>query len=184
MNNTAVFILSAVPEGRLFGLDSQTLISTIIQLINAIILMVVLGFILYKPVRNFLKNRSDKISGQIKSAQDKMADAEQLKAEYEEKFSEIESERLKILEDAEVEAQNNGALIIEDAKAEAIVIRKRAEDAIAAEKQRLKKETAQYIIEVSSLMAEKFVKGSMDSQTESKIFDEAIAELEEMQWLK
>lgn len=45
--------MQVVPDGRVFGLDAQTLISIGIQLFNAIILALALGFILYNPVKEF-----------------------------------------------------------------------------------------------------------------------------------
>ena len=54
-----------MPEERLFGLDSQTLIQIGIQLLNGIILAVALGYILYKPVKEFLHKRSEGIQNKI-----------------------------------------------------------------------------------------------------------------------
>ena len=56
MQNT-LLSAQAASAGRVFALDSQTLIGIAIQLINAVILAVVLGFMLYNPVKDFMRKR-------------------------------------------------------------------------------------------------------------------------------
>lgn len=175
-------LFSAVPDGRVFGLDQQTLISILIQLLNACILAVVLGLILYKPVQQYMKKRTDRIGGQIKDAQSKMSDANKVKAEYEKKLQEIDTQRIKILDAAKADAAKQGKAIIEEARKQAKAIKQHAEESISGERQRLKKETKQHIIEVSALMATKFVSRSIDSETQDKLFEETISELEDAEW--
>jgi F-type H+-transporting ATPase subunit b len=57
--------MQTLPAGRVFGLDTQTLISIGIQLLNAIILALALTFILYKPVKRFLQKRTEMIQKKI-----------------------------------------------------------------------------------------------------------------------
>src|SRR5690554_160094 len=99
-----VFSAQAVPEGRVFGLDLQTLIGIGIQLLNGIILAVALGFILYKPVKEFMQRRTDRIRNNINEAKAAMTKANELIAEYDRKIKEIDKERLAILEAARLKA--------------------------------------------------------------------------------
>ncbi|MGI6161243.1 MAG: hypothetical protein ACOYJD_04355 [Christensenellales bacterium] len=183
MNFDVTILLNAVPDGRVFGLDQQTLISTGIHLLNACILAVALGFILYKPVQEFMRKRSERISGQLDEARNKMVEADALKAGYEKKLREIDAERVKILEAARLTASEKSRRIIDLARSEAADIKQRAEQSAMSERERLKEETRLYIIEASSLMAGKFVEKTIDSDTQDRLFDEAIAELEESAWL-
>ncbi len=168
---------------RVFSLDQQTLFDIAIQLFNACLLAAVLGFVLYKPVQKFLRGRADKISGQLNEARDSMAEAGRTKAEYEKKLREIDTERIRILEAARLEAADQGRHIVEDAKHEASEIRRRAHEGAMAERERLKEETRLHIIEVSSLMAGKLVAHSIDRATQDRLFDETMAQLEEAKWL-
>lgn len=175
-------LLEVAPEGRVFGLDQQTLVDIAIQLFNVLFLAAVLGFLLYKPVRKFLQERTERISSQLSDAEEKKLQADKLKAEYENKLKEIGSERVKILDAARNAAAEKGNRILHEARDEAALIRKRAEDSIALEKERLAKEARLHIIQVSSLMAAKFVKHSIDEATQDRLFEETIAELEEATW--
>jgi F-type H+-transporting ATPase subunit b len=172
----------ALPEGRVFGLDTQTLVSIGIQLFNGIILALVLSFILYKPVKEFMQKRTDRIQGKLDTADSTMAKAKELIAEYDSKIRNIEQERMKILEAARIEAAEESKKIIEEAKVEAQEIKRRTRESISEDKERLKEETRLYIIELSSLIAEKYISRNIDDEIQDKLFEEAIAELEDAQW--
>ncbi|NLF35450.1 MAG: ATP synthase F0 subunit B [Clostridiales bacterium] len=166
----------------MFALDQQTLISVAAQLVNFCLLAVILGLILYKPVQKYMRERTERISGQIEDAQLKMSKAEALKAEYETKLSEITVERAQVLESARLDAAERSRQMLDEARIEASAITERAKESILAEKERLKRETWQHIVEVSSLMAEKVIQRSIDSETHQRLFEEAMAELEELPW--
>lgn len=182
MNFNLAPLLSALPEGRVFALDKQVFLTAAIQLLNAGILTAILGFLLYKPVREYMHKRSAKISEKLSDAQNKTAEAEALKAEYEKKIAEIELERIKILEAARLAAEEKTKEVLAEARAEAETIKKRAEESILQEQQRLRKETRLYIIELSSLIAAKYVEKTLTPEDHARLFDEAVAQLEEAPW--
>jgi actin-like ATPase involved in cell morphogenesis len=124
--------MQVVPDGRVFGLDAQTLISIGIQLFNAIILALALGFILYNPVKDFLRKRSEKIQKQIDDSDAAMMKAKELIAEYEAKIKDIDKERLEILEAARLKASEESKKILQEAKGEEDEIENK-EDEIAEE---------------------------------------------------
>jgi len=175
-------LLQATPVGRVFGLDQQTLISIGIQLINAIILAVALSFILYKPVRNFLQKRIDRIKAQMGRAEDDLVKAGELKAQYEKKLEDIELERAAILESAHQVAAEEGRQIIEKAKEEAFAEKEHASADIRIKRERASEAMRLEMIEIASAMAEKFVAHAMDEETQDRLFAETIAELEDAQW--
>ncbi|NLZ39200.1 MAG: ATP synthase F0 subunit B [Firmicutes bacterium] len=177
-----VYLAQAAPEGRVFGLDFQTLLQIGIQLLNAIILAVALTFILYKPVKEFLRKRTEGIQSKIVEADETMAKANELIVEYEEKLKNIDKEREEILETARLKAAEESKIILEEARREAFEIKKRSLASVAEDKERLKEETRLYIIELASLMAEKFIKQSIDAEIQDKLFEEALAQLEETPW--
>lgn len=178
-----IFLAQAVPDGRVFGLDSQTLIQIGIQLLNAILLAAALGYLLYNPVKEFMQKRTNRIQKQMDDAEAAKARAEELIAEYKQKLSEIDREREEILEAARLRAAEERKAIIAEAKQEALEQKQRVSESIAAQKERLKEEARLYIIEAASLMAEKYIAQTIDDQIQDKLFAEALAQLEEAQWL-
>ncbi len=182
MNPEIVLVLAAVPEGRMFALDQQTLISTIILLANVGILALVLGKLLYKPVQEYMRRRTEKISSQLEEAQNRLAQADALKAEYEAKMQEIAAERARSLEAARIEAAERSRQMMEEAQHEVAVLKQRTAESIQVEKERLKRDSRQHIVEISALMTEKLVRKTIDRETHERLFDEALAELEEAPW--
>ncbi|MGB3971654.1 MAG: ATP synthase F0 subunit B [Limnochordia bacterium] len=182
MLTLTVFLTQAAPEGRLFGLDNQTVIQIAIQLFNAIVLAVALSVILYKPAKEFLRKRSDGIQSKINEAETAAAKANELIAEYERKLKAIDQEREKILEEARVKAYEESKQMLAEARQEASEIKKRAMESMAEEKKRLKEEARLYIIEVAAEMAKKYLAEAIDDAVQERIFEETIAQLEEAQW--
>ncbi|HHU50469.1 MAG TPA: ATP synthase F0 subunit B [Firmicutes bacterium] len=180
----SMFVLAApvAPEGRVFGLDAQTLIGVGIQLLNGIILAVALGFILYKPVKEFMQRRAEGIQSQMDNAEAMMAKANALVAEYERKIKNIDQERLELLEAVRQKAVEESKVILEEARKEAAALRRRSLERVAEDKKRLQEEARLHIIEVASLMAQKYLAQKIDEATEEQLFAEAIAQLEEAQW--
>ncbi|MGI6238964.1 MAG: hypothetical protein ACOYI5_04985 [Christensenellales bacterium] len=177
------FLLTVVPEGRVFGLDQQTFISVAIQLFNACVLAIALSLLLYKPVQSYMRKRAERIRAQFDTAQARITEGEQLKEEYEKKLRAIDTERLHILEDARAAAAERTKHVLDEARHEAAVIKQRAEDGAQAERERLKEDARRHIIEVSAAMAGKFVEASIDGAAQDRLFDETMRELEEATWL-
>ncbi|MCL2486851.1 MAG: F0F1 ATP synthase subunit B [Oscillospiraceae bacterium] len=175
-------MITAVSDGRLFGLDGQMLISAGIQLFNASVLAAALAFILYKPVRKFLQARTEKIKAQLTGAEESRARADELKASYEKKLEGIESERIGVLDSAnELAAQRSGQMIA-DAQEKIAAMKEQAEAEIAARRERADEETRRHIIEVAGALAEKFMSLNIDEDTQNRLFDETIANLEGVSW--
>ena len=175
--------MEAIPAGRLFALDQQMFISIMIQLFNVCVLAAALSYILYRPVSNFIRRRADRIRTQLDHAKEDMIKASKLKAQYEKRLENIELERAEILESARQFADKNSRRILEEAKKEATALRKRATEDIERELERASEDMKLYIIEVSSIIAGKFVADAIDGDTQDRLFAEAIAELENSAWL-
>lgn len=183
LENMIVILTQSMPEGRVFALDGQTLIGIGIQVLNGIILAIALGFILYKPVKRFMQQRTDKIQSKIEDSDSTMAKAKELIVEYESKVKNIDKEYEKVLTEARIKASEERKIIIEEANEEAERIKKRSEDILETEKERIKLETRPYIIELATLMAENYIAQNIDKKEQDRLFDDALAQLEEAQWL-
>lgn len=182
MSSKIILLAQAVPEGRVFGLDSQTLISIGIQLFNGSILAVALAFILYNPVKDFMEKRREKIQKKIDDSDATMFKANELIDEYEAKLKNIDKEGMDILESARLKANDERKIILEDAKKEADEIKKKSLDSIAADKKRFEQESRLYIIELASLMAQRHISQNIKDEDQDRIFEETLAEMEDARW--
>ena len=182
LNHIPLIIPYLAEGGRVFGLDQQTLIQIGINLFNVAVLAFVLSKLLYNPVRNFMRKRSEGIESQLEHAEKESKGATALRLEYERKLKEIDVQKEAILEEArKLAADNRGRMMLE-AKAEADALKARAASEIEAEYARAREEMRQAIIEISALMTEKLVMVSIDSDTQERLFNEAMGELEGATW--
>jgi len=179
LNLLSTFILNGTPDSMpILGLELETFVGMIPNLINFLLLVVVMTWLLYKPVRRILQARADRIEGEMKDAAMSKVAADELKAQYEQKVREIEVERTAILDEARKLANENRDRIVENAKNEAADVKSRAERDIATEKEQIKGAVHQAIIDISTDMAEKLISATIDKNAHDKLFSEAMAELE------
>jgi len=171
-----------VPDGRMFGLDLQTLLQSGVHFINIALLAFILAKLLYRPVLDFMRKRSDRIREQVEQAGSEMARAAELKLQYEQKMKEVERERDDILDEARKLAAETGRQIVAEAKKEADAVRERAAANVEMEWERAETAMRQAIIEVSAAMSEKFVTLAINKETHDRLFDKTMAELEGMTW--
>jgi len=179
----SLFLLSAAPEPRVFGLDQQTLIAIGINLFNVALLAVILSKVLYNPVRNFMKKRAERISAQLDGAAKEAKAASELRADYEGKLKNIDLQKEEILSTARKLAEENAKRMLDEAKTEADALRARALSEVEFEQRRVRDEMKKVIIDVSTVMTEKLVTMSMSDEVSERLFNETVAELEEVKWL-
>ena len=175
-------VISSVSDSPPFGMDANTIISAGANLLNVCILAAVLAYMLYRPVRDYLRRRTEKIQGQFAKAEGDMAKATELKLEYEQKMEEIGRERDEILSEARKLATETSNRVISDAKREADTLKARTAANIEMEWERAETEMRTVIIDVSAVMAEKFVAVSMNKDAHDKLFAKTMADLESIKW--
>ena len=107
----------------MFGLQiSDAVKDLIINIINIIVLFVIVKSLAYKPVKNFLDARKARID----DAESKNAEADALKAQYEDALKQSRQESDKIIGEAELSAQKRAAEITSDADKKAADITEKA----------------------------------------------------------
>jgi len=174
--------MSDVPPGRVFDVDAQTLIQIIANIINVVVLAAFVSFLLYKPVRDILNKRTSRIQGQLIQAEEELEKATELRQKYEQKMEEVEREREDILSEARKVAADSSRRLVAEAKKEADTIKERAAANVEAEWERAENDMRTAIIDVSAVMAEKFVSLAINKETHDRLFDETISDLEGMTW--
>ena len=98
----------------------------VINIINIIVLFVIVKSLAYKPVKNFLDARKARIDESLKNAENKNAEADALKAQYEDALKQSKQESDKIMGEAELSAQKRAAEITADADKKATDITEKA----------------------------------------------------------
>ena len=181
MNHRVLLLFDMPPElppDRFFGMDLQTLIQAGVNALAVILLCVILTWLLYKPVKNFLRERVERIQNQLNEARESRASASELKARYDRQLKDIDLERAAILEEVRKQAGEQREQILNTAKDEARELKDRAGIEIAAERERIRDEIHSAVIDISSDMAEKLLAAAIDKKAHERLFNEGLEELD------
>lgn len=167
---------------RLFNLDPQLLHDAVLLAIAVFVMFLLLSYLLFNPVRDFLKKREERVKDNIDSAQKAKEDAEKIRAEYEAKLRNIHKEEDEILSTARKRALENEARIVDSAKEEAAAIiaraNKEAELAVKKAQDEIKKE----IITVASMIAGKVISENIDMKIQDSLIDDTLKEIGDQTW--
>lgn len=172
-----------LPGGNIISLDLELLKNLAVIWVNVIILIVILAFILYKPILAFMAARSLSIKNKLDHAKTTLDEADDLKEHYEEKLRDIEKEREEILAGAYKKAMERSEHILKEAREEAEIIYAHTMTELEEEKTSVQEELKRELIELSILVAGKFVDHSLDEETHDKMIEEALQDWEEGLWL-
>lgn len=171
-------------DPRIFGLDAQTLFDTCITLVAMLFLFILLSYLLFNPARKMLQKRKELIQGQLEEAASAKQDALTMKEEYDSKLAGVEDESAELLAEARKKAKSREAEIVAEAKEEAHRIVIRAEKEVSLEKDKVRDEMKQEIVQAATLMAGKFVEKSMDESVQAELIDETLKEMGDDTWQK
>jgi F-type H+-transporting ATPase subunit b len=113
------------------GFSAPTFVFTII---NIVILTLIFRAFLFKPVTRFMEKREQAVRDDIEQAEAAKSDAQSLKADYEEKLKNAQTEAEGIIREARDAAQKQADRIVADGRTEAQKLVADARSRIEAEK--------------------------------------------------
>lgn len=168
---------------RLFDLDFQLIADAGLMIIAIFVLFLLASYLFFNPVREMLKNRRDKIQGELDDAASDLEKAKAMKAEYEEKLSKVDREAEGILAEARKKALDNEKHILDEAHAEAAAIIERAKKEAELEKQKAADDVKKEMVVLASMMAGKVVSQNIDTRVQDSIIEETLTQMGESTWL-
>jgi F-type H+-transporting ATPase subunit b len=165
--------------------DCQEAPSPILPELNEIIwggaAFLILFFALWKfalpPVRNMMKQREDRIRGDLERAEQAKTEAEGVLAEYRRQLADARNEAGRIIEEARQSADQLKRDLTARAEAEAAQIRERASQDVALATERATADLQSRMAELTIELAEKVVERSLDRDTQTALIDSYINDL-------
>lgn len=144
------------------------------QAVNFLLLLLVLKFILYKPLMKVMKDREERIKDGIENAtraDEMMKESETTRLETI-KSAKVESH--KILESARSSAEDTKTEIIEEAQKEAGTILENGRNIVELEKERAAQELKDQSVNLIIQTAEKILREKLDDVKDRKIIEEKL----------
>ena len=168
---------------RLFTLDAQFLFDAIVLALSMLVLFTLLSYLLFNPARDLLKKRSERVMDDLANAKSEKEKALAYKEKYDQKLKEVDKEAQEILTETRKKAMKMETKIIADAKEEAARIIERANAQIELEKKHALDDMKQEMITIASMMAQKVVAASIDTNVQESLIEETLKEMGEGTWL-
>ena len=147
------------------------------QIIGFLLMVWILRRFAWGPVVRTLEARREKIAGEFEKAERREAEAQALKALYEQDLRGIEAQARQRIQQAVAEGQKVAAEIRTQAQGEAQQRLQRAEDEIAREREKAKEVLKENIINLAMRSAEKILRQKVDDAAQRKLAGEFIDEV-------
>lgn len=153
-----------------------------LQILATIFLFSVIAYKLYKPVSKMLNDRKEAIAKDIKFAENKKIEAEELRKDYELKISEAKNEAKGIVEASRKRGDQIREEIVANAKADANDILNKANKEIERQKEKAAEELKQEVVTIAMMAATKVVEQKLDEKTHKNMINKFINEVGESKW--
>lgn len=144
-----------------------------------VVLLIVVFFVAYKPVKKIIQKRGEYVEGKIKNAEDKELEANNLLATTKEEVKAKKAEAISIVENAKEEANKEKAAILAKAHEEKEAEVKKAKEEIAQEIEASKDEIHREIVSVAIDASSKVLEREITSKDNEKLVDNFINDLKE-----
>ena len=148
------------------------------QILNFLILVAILRALCYKPVVRMIKAREDKIAESLAKADSDVAEAEELKKDYQAQLAEAREKAQAIVDKAEKVAASNRETSLQDTKREIEQMKKAAQAEIQRDRERAADQLKKEIVALSLLAAGKVVEKNLAASENEALVGDFIDKLD------
>ena len=153
------------------------LLSFVIQFISFLILLIVVFFVAYKPVKKLLKKRADYVENEIKEARENNLIAQKSIDEAKETLANSKVQASEIIKTAEKQGQEKYDALLEQAKSDVIEMKKDAQKDIERAKEEAIQEIHDEMVAVALSASEEILKREVDSKDNKRLAEDFINRL-------
>ena len=153
--------------------------TALFTLLNTLTVIFVGAKFLFKPVMNMIASRQKEIDDMYDAAGQAEADAEAMRADYQQKISDAQATSERIVKDAMVRGQKREEEIISQAQLQAAQIMHKAEADIAQEKKKALNDAKNEISDMALAIAGKVVARELTAADQADLVDSFIDRLGE-----
>lgn len=150
----------------------------IAHILATVVLLVVLGFFLYKPFKQLMRKRRNIIKDLIDDAIRKQTQATKYETEANSLLKDSKMQSQQIIDDAKVEALTQRQEIINQASIEAKLIDEQSQRDILKERIKAEENIRQEIIDVAFNMAQNILEKEIDREQNEVLIDDFIKQLD------
>lgn len=155
------------------GMDLRPIpMDMVINIINIFVLFIIFRKLLYKPVKQYMDKRSQKIQAELDNAQKQSEEAALSKQKLDAELKAAMGSKAKLMLEGEAAANKNAEEIIANAKLQAQQLLQDARETIAREQNQAIKAAKNDIVEIAVSIAEKLLQREVSLADNQKTVDE------------
>ena len=162
--------------GEAFGALGINVPGLVAQIVNFSLLLVLLYFVLYKPILRRLDERSDRIKESLEQAELIKEKAEQAEQEFQRRMEEGRKEAQALVAQAEQVGQRLKEEARQEARREAEALINRARSEIHLERDEAISELRRQFADLAILAAERVINASLDETAHRRLIQEVLEE--------
>ena len=148
------------------------------QLGALIVMILVIFFVAYKPVKKMIQKRADYIEQNVREAEEAKALTLRNSTESEERIIASKKEAAKIIANAKLTAENNRKESIEATQLEINKMKELAEEDIARSKEEAKEEIRQEMVSVALEASKEVLKREVNEKDNARIVQDFIKDMD------
>lgn len=149
-------------------------------IINFVVILAILYKFFYRPVINFLDNRSEEIRRNISEAERARSEAEATLEEYRSKLAAAKQEAQEIVAKATKVGEEARSALLEQARAEAETLLEKAHQEIERERDQALNALRQEVASLAIMAAEKILGRAVTAEDHVKMVDQFLDEVGEV----
>ncbi|AEE95607.1 F0F1 ATP synthase subunit B [Mahella australiensis] len=147
----------------------QILSTPLFVVINLFILYYILKKLLYKPLMNFMENRSKSIQSQLDEAKKREQQAKELHEQYMQQLNDIKQRSDQLLKETRDKAKQQMDAILNDAKAQAESILTKAQIEAQKQKELTIEQAKEQIAALALTAVSEILQRELDAETDEQL---------------
>ena len=160
---------------EVFGLDW---VSMLIYLGNLVLLIVVLVLVLYRPVRNMLRDKRKNLDDVYRENERLKEESASLRAQYDKMVDEMKLENAKAAAKIAEVAQSRADRILEEAQAQAEAVIGAAKKESATQMEQLKAEYRDSVNKLAVQIAQKLLEREISEKDNAELIEQVLSDWE------
>ncbi len=156
-----------------------SLVEIFSQALSFFVLVFVLKRFAWKPILSMLDLRKERIESDMKRAAEQRAEFERLQQEITRRLAKIDEEARAKIQESVLEGKRIGLEVQEEARAQAHAIMTKARETVELELAKARVTLRDQVADMTFQAIERVLQQKMDAQTDKKLIDQVLAELEQ-----
>jgi F-type H+-transporting ATPase subunit b len=148
------------------------------QVVTFLIALGIVWKLAWKPLLQFMRDRQQKISSDIQSAEAARQAVARLEEDYKQRIGQIEQKANDLMASAKLEGEKLREQIVAKAQDEAAQARKRGQEQLAYEREQLMREMRAEIVGISMMVARKVLDEQSFASVQKGKFEKILTDLE------